>query len=423
MTTLSRLTDAVDEILILDTHEHLPVHPRHRKTPCDVLTEYLSHYFDKDLISAGMPPAVLAHAMDVSIPIADRFAALAPWWDICRTTGYGRSLDIAARGLYGVRGVHQDTIEQMDHEFQKGVSDPGHFRKVLKDKCRIARSINDGFWHMTEPGWSDDELFIQVKRLDGYLNEWHYIWHSLEHTGVRIEDFDSFLAAVGKDMELALACGYQGFKLGVAYGRTLDFPLPEEKLARTQFDACFAQHKQGEHPALPLELQNYILHHCLKTLSTLDSFLQIHTGFQEGNGNYVANSDPMKLTQLFMDYPQVRFDLFHIGYPYWESVGILGKLFPNVTVDFAWVNIISPSTAERALNTYLDLMPRNKILAFGGDYLFVDGVYAHQKFARRAVSRVLAQRVDSEEMDVEEAVRTARMLLHDNAVQRLNLKL
>ena len=157
--TESALLDRIWDMPILDTHEHLPLRPALRETPCDVLTEYLSHYFDKDLISAGMPRPLLDQALDPSLDIEERFARIEPWWDLCRLTGYGRALDEAARGLYGEARVDRASIGRMNEAFQRGVQDGGHFRKVLKDKCRISRSVNDGFAHMKGSGWSDDELF------------------------------------------------------------------------------------------------------------------------------------------------------------------------------------------------------------------------------------------------------------------------
>ena len=97
--TESALLDRIWNMPILDTHEHLPLRPALRETPCDVLTEYLSHYFDKDLISAGMPRPLLDQALDPSLDIEERFARIEPWWDLCRLTGYGRALEHFDRTL------------------------------------------------------------------------------------------------------------------------------------------------------------------------------------------------------------------------------------------------------------------------------------------------------------------------------------
>ena len=45
------------------------------------------------------------------------------------------------------------------------------------------------------------------------------------------------------------------------------------------------------------------------------------------------------------------------------------------------------------LHQWLETVPTNKIMAFGGDYLFPEGVYAHSLVARRVVAEVLAWKV------------------------------
>ena len=421
-TTAQTLFDRIESMPIYDTHEHLPLRPSLRIRPADVLTEYLSHYFDKDLISAGMPKSILEQALDTTVNIETRFAALEPWWDLCRFTGYGQSLDESVRGLYNEKRIDRTTIGRINEQFQKNLDDPGYFRTVLKDRCHICKSINDGFAHMKGTGWSDDELFAQVLRLDGYLDQWHWVFPVLESYGEDMHTLDGYLAAVKADLLASPSYGYRGYKLGVAYSRPLRFGKVSKADAQIAYTDMIKRMEKDPYAGTPILLQDYILHFCLSVLQEMGAFVQIHTGFQEGNGNIVSNSDPMLLTDLFLEYPALRFDLFHIGYPYVQTCGVLGKLFPNVTIDFAWVNIISPLAAENALAEYLDVVPRNKIMAFGGDYLFVDGIYGHQCMARRMVARALARKVDAGIMDLEAAEHTAKMLLHDNVLDKLLIK-
>ena len=148
--------------------------------------------------------------------------------------------------------------------------------------------------------------------------------------------FEGFLAAVRADLLASPGYGYAGYKLGVAYSRPLYFARVAERDARAAFDAFLPVFLQDRLAPVPRALQDYILRFCLGILQEMGAFVQIHTGFQEGNGNIVANSDPLLLTELLQDFPGVRFDLFHIGYPYVRQTGVLAKLFPNATVDFAW---------------------------------------------------------------------------------------
>jgi predicted TIM-barrel fold metal-dependent hydrolase len=116
--------------------------------------------------------------------------------------------------------------------------------------------------------------------------------------------------------------------------------------------------------------------------------VQFHTGIQKGNGNILSNSDPLLLSNLFLEYPNVKFDIFHIGNPFEHGLSALAKNFQKVYVDMCWTHIISPTASINALDEYIDAVPLNKISAFGGDYCFIDPVYGHQYMARKNVSTV-----------------------------------
>jgi predicted TIM-barrel fold metal-dependent hydrolase len=143
--------------------------------------------------------------------------------------------------------------------------------------------------------------------------------------------------------------------------------------------------------------------------------IQVHTGLQEGNGNIVANANPLHLANLLLAYPEARFDLFHAGYPFQSEMATLGKNFPNTYPDLSWVHVISPWVARQTLHEWLETVPANKIFAFGGDYIFVEGTYAHAQMARANVAQVLAEKVAMEYIGEDEALVLMRKLLYGNA--------
>jgi predicted TIM-barrel fold metal-dependent hydrolase len=160
-----------------------------------------------------------------------------------------------------------------------------------------------------------------------------------------------------------------------------------------------------------------MMHHILKIADSKGLVIQFHTGLLEGNGNYINNSDPSLLNNLFFKYPNTTFDIFHIGYPYQTKLAALGKMFPNVFIDMCWAHIISPFASRQALSDYLDTVPYTKISAFGGDYLFVDGVYGHLQLAKENVSRVLSEKVSEGVFDIDRALLIARNLFYDNPLR------
>ncbi|MFH1567296.1 MAG: hypothetical protein ABIL09_04790, partial [Gemmatimonadota bacterium] len=82
---------------------------------------------------------------------------------------------------------------------------------------------------------------------------------------------------------------------------------------------------------------------------------------------------------------------------------------------------MSPEGARRALMEWLDAVPANKIIAFGGDYCFVDGVYGHQRLARDNVAAALAAKVEDGSFDLERARQIADWILVDNPQRILKL--
>ena len=155
-------------------------------------------------------------------------------------------------------------------------------------------------------------------------------------------------------------------------------------------------------------------HFVLRLADERGMSVQIHTGLQEGNGNLLRNADPLLLNNLFLAYPNVVFDIFHMGYPFEHTLSALAKNFTNVHIDMCWAHIISPAASVSALYEWLDSVPANKISAFGGDYCFVDGVVGHSIIARQNVSRALAMKVRDGAFDIEQAKDIAQMLLIRN---------
>ena len=428
MTAYEKILEYVADLMIVDTHEHLPDNPDRREKPTDVLREYLTHYFDKDLISAGLPPKTLEYVRDAEKPLMDRWRAVAPYWELARNTGYARALDIAARELHGVDGIHEGTLEALDKSFQKTLDDPGWFRFVLREKSRIAVSILDGWQdYNSAPRWS--ELFAPVWRIDSHVMLTGFgdtIGWLAERNGMRVRSFTDYLELIDADIEKSKTLGYAGYKLGVAYVRPLRFDRVGFAEADREFESLMSMTLgsgwHAEAMKAPRALQDYCLHRCLRAIEKTGLPLQIHTGLQEGSGNMLAHSDPVLLNNLFTQYPDLKFDLFHIGYPYWQTLAAFAKNYPNVFIDMCWANIISPEACVNAVLEYTDSVPSNKVSAFGGDYLMVDPVYGHQMMARRNVSFALAQKVERGVFGLDDAKLLARRMFVDNPAALFNLR-
>ena len=413
---IQEIYDYIQTLPIIDTHEHLPefesLRPRN-----DVISEFLTHYLSIDLVSAGLPNAELRLVKSEELGIMEKWQRIEKYWEACRFTGYAQAIELSAREIYGVDRICTDTIEALNDAYLRGFGE-NHYKKVLKDMSKIELSILD-----TVECWGDlrcdRDYFILSNRLDAMIRpKTGEDMVALERsTGVTVSSFENYLRACELRMEQYLASSHI-LKLGIAYGRSLFFPRVPRHEAEIGFNKLFKSgyyiDKEEQTYCCDSAFTSYVLHHLLGIAQEKGMILQIHTGMQEGNGNILAHSNPCNLNELFIEYPKLRFDLFHIGYPYQGELGALCKMFPNVYADMCWAHIISPVAARRTLNEWLELFSYRKISGFGGDYLFPDGVFGHQHIARRNIAETLSEKVCEGVFDAGTACEIGKALLYDN---------
>lgn len=419
--TFDEIWDYVKNLEIIDTHEHLPGSEAARARDTDFLREYLSHYFNCDLVSAGLTRSDLAKATDHHLPLMERWNLVEPFWEAARNTGYGRVLDVAVRDLYGAERICRSTLEKIEYGFQESLK-PGHYQKVLKEMSKIRVSLLDSDLRC------DRTFFQSVLRMDIFISP-QTRSDTLaveEQTGIRITCMDDWLEAAEITMNSGLSNGAVALKSALAYSRSLHYERVTRHDAEKDSGLLFQKGRAPDwsNPCLRVgaKFENFMMHHILGLANERNLVYQFHTGIQEGHGNRIANSDPSLLSNLFLNYPDVDFDLFHMGYPYQSVISVLAKNFPNVFIDMCWAHAISPTASVHALVEWLDSVPANKISAFGGDYSFVDGVYGHQVLARQNVGRALAIKVNAGNFDVERAREIASMLLCENPIRIFRLK-
>jgi len=418
-----QLRDFVSDLEIIDTHEHVPGAEARRDGRGDVLSEYLTHYFSCDLVSAGLTFEELAVVRDPAKPLAKRWKLAEPYWEAARNTGYGRSLDIVARDLYGFERIDRKTIGPLNEAFRAAREAGGTYENVLKRKSKIRVSILD-----SDLG-CDRRYFRSTCRLDDFImvSNAGRLRELEKRSGMPIHSLADLADACEKTLDEAIRRGMLCLKSGLAYQRSLRYEKAARHEAEPDFNAIYsdadiAAEGREANWGRTSRLQDYMMHHVCRLADVRGLTFQFHTGIHEGNGNYVYHSDPSLLSNLFIEYQNVKFDCFHIGYPYQQTLAVLAKNFRHVFIDFCWAHIISPTAAVAAMVEYLDSVPANKISGFGGDYCFVDGIYGHQVLARDDVARALAIKIDQGVFDLDRARQVARMLLHDNPMAIFGLE-
>jgi predicted TIM-barrel fold metal-dependent hydrolase len=426
----------LDGIRMIDTHEHLDSEEEFVRQPVDFGRLFL-HYANCDLISAGCPSRDIERLQkDPKLSPIEKWRLIEPYWESVRGTGYGRCLESAIRDLYDVDGLNRDTVEGLSRKMDEARR-RGCYREVF-DRAGIGLAL----WNRLDRlgpiprMWSpeyDLTLFIQdllapflrfdLQKLsskhDYDLQEWHQGW------GRDILCLDDYLGAIEERFS-AYAVQASALKISIAYYRPLSFP----DRSRSEIEPLFNRlldsgwERNAGLPSLDQlrAIQDFMVHFSIRQCAKYDLAVKFHTGLQEGNANTIGNSRAALLSNLFFKYPKVRFDIYHISYPYQEELITLVKNFPNVAVDFCWMWIINPAAGRRALSEFLDAVPANKIHGFGGDFIFIEGSYGHAIMAKDNIARVLGEKVGEGSMTVDRAQQVARWILRDNPIRWFGLR-
>ena len=404
---------------MVDTHEHLDAEDAFIAQHVDFGRLFL-HYANCDLVSAGCPLGDIERlTLDDGLSPREKWQLIAPYWDFMRGTGYGRCLEIAIRDLYGLDGLNAETVEPLSERMAAN-RQPGFYRQVF-EKAGIGIAL----WNRLDRlgplsrMWGeqyDRTLFVQdmlASHLDLQAPDWRERW------GREILSLDDYLGAI-EERFAAYASQASALKIGLAYSRPLYF----EDRARSEVEPFFNRLLNAgweRNAAMPTmgelrAVQDYLVHFSLQQCAKHDLTVKFHTGLQEGNGNTIGNSRAALLNNLFFKYPKVRFDVYHISYPYQDELATLAKNFSNVAIDFCWMWIINPAAGRRALGEFLEAVPANKIHGFGGDFIFVEGSYGHAIMAKENIARTLADKVADGDMTMDRALQVGRWLLYDNPI-------
>jgi glucuronate isomerase len=418
-----RLLSYSDNMKIIDTHEHLHPYKNYLGDEPDVICDYMEHYITTDLQSARMIESDLNKVKNYKLDLEERFKILEPYLDKVKNTSYYRSLEIAAEKIHGINGLTIKTIRELNERFKKAAGAEDYNRHILKELCNIEVSINDNW--SDDMKWSTTKLFVPAWQPNSYISP----DINAEVFNTANLTLDEFCEQYEQHFLKQKNDGMKTLKITLAYSRSLFFEDVDYNTADGLFvdfmkklpDIRKNAANAGVLYEFPKKLQDYIMCFVLKTAEENNFIIQIHTGLQEGMRNNLENSNPMLLKNLFGKYPNLKFDIFHTGYPYERELMVLAKTHENVYIDFCWTHIISPFAAKNSFYEMLDILPYTKIFGFGGDYVFLDGVVGHLTMAKQNICTVLAQKVVNNECDMDLAENILQSVLYDNAKETYNL--
>jgi uncharacterized protein len=404
---------AVDSVRIIDTHEHLEEEATRLARPRD--WSYLfSHYAKDDLTVAGMPAADRERFLGSELDIHEKWRLFEPIWPKAKNTGYCLAVRLAVEELYGEPEIDAGSYARINEKMQ-AMARPGFYRRILEragiQSCQV-NALEAGVIR-TE---TDREILLQDLSFIGFTFLGNVDGLARE-SGIEIGSLADYLRMIDHYYDRygaeAVAVKNQG-----AYNRRLDF----EEVAPETAAPLFARWRAGEKLAAAelKAVQDCAFHHCVRRAIDHGLPIKLHTGYYAGHNGMPLERvarNPADLCPLLRRYPEARFVLMHIGYPYQDEMLALAKHYANAYVDLCWTWIISPAACVRFVKEFLTAAPVNKLLGFGGDYILIEPVLGHAKIARRGLGLALTGLVEDGWLNEPEAIAAAERILRTNALE------
>ncbi len=393
------LVEAFAEIPVIDAHEHLPPERVRVEQKVDAFTLF-SHYTKLDQITAGLSPADQERVLNPELPLDDRWKLFAPILANIRYGSYARPAFIAAKEFYGFDDISEETYQPLS-EAMAEANTAGIYQRILFEKCGIRAALTQAA--RTD---YDHDFLVPLMPLDTYaaVRTWKAVANHAAQFGETVTTLDDYLSVVRKGLDRWKTERVVGLKMRAG---------PWGEPDRGKAHDLFIELRTGKAKQLPdmNPLRDFLQAAILDMAAEENLVVAVHTGMW---GDF-RTLDIHHMIPIVQRHPETRFDIYHAGMPRVREAGVIGKNSANVWLNLCWCHIISPMMTRSLLNEWIDLVPVNKILAFGGDYhLPVEKVYGHLLMARENIAHVLGARIDEGLMDRDEAVALATKWFYEN---------
>jgi len=378
---------ALDEIPIIDTHEH---YGETWDSPGTTLyTIFRNSYVNW-----------LAHDDDLE----DNPKSLAAWLEPCWDNSYTVSLMRGLRDLYQIEewALPDIPFATLAENICTAHRDRNWALQVIR-KAGIRHTIVDP---LPTPGYIHGEPTFHLA-LRSHTLVHGYDRAARDHNGCNpfeyaaklsreISTFDDYVEFIDFWVAEHQKQGAVAIKSALAYERDIEVgPVGRGEAARI-FDSGTQDLGQQK------KFGDFILNLLAEKAAEYDLVFQIHTGLA-----LQSTSQPWRLMWLIDNNPDTTFALFHAGYPWLDEVLAMSSERPNLIVDTCWLPIISPSAAVRFYREYPEIAHRSDTLLWGGDNWHVEETYGAALTFKDCLAKAIADKVEGGYWTRREALRFA----------------
>jgi glucuronate isomerase len=400
-TFAQRLKAELDSVPVVDPHTHL----RPERPQADHLADLvLYHHLWIELVSAGMPVTAttrtgLPHELaDPDMEPLDRVKAALPYLPHLRSTTCGGLLRTILQDLYQVPdgALTEANLDRVFALVAERAADPAWRLHVMRDRCHILKSLTVGGYEHTPCdatiGKGQEGVPTNlVNGKQGPRDSLHSIAARLGRELRRAEDYGEGMYALGQDYS-RLPLHFAGLWL-----------LPQFSYAgHTEHQVSAAIERAAENrPLSPQDLSAFACYGVRSFLQGLRTgplrTIQLIVGAEvlppHRSITQWSPELPGGLARLAGDFEDMHFNCSSASDLYTQDLAILAKHVPNISVAGYWWHALYPFYIRKTIETRLDTVPANKIVAFFSDAYHAEWCYPKLKLVKGICAEVLLDRV------------------------------
>lgn len=331
-----------------------------------------------------------------------------------KCNSYFRWIFEALKDIYGL-DVNAQNLALIDEKITSAYKDPEHHLKILKNRCRFERIINE---RQPDPGCDlgRPELFAPSFRCDCYFSGYlktkpepngFFAYSTFENTD--IQTLSQYLYEMKNAIAKKKENGCKALKCAIAYERPLDFD---------EYDFIKAERALNNPTATEDEIcafGNVVMRTLCRAAAENSVPFQIHTGMGQLKG-----TNPIKLLKIIGENPDTKFHLLHGGFPWFDDTYALLHNYKNVWSDTCWTPYLSTFAAAGFIKTALEVSDASR-LTWGCDTWMSEDALGALLAMEHTLSLALSEMVGDGAFGADYAFYLADRIMYQNGKELFGL--
>ena len=424
----SKISEALRTVRVIDPHVHLNAAKPAATTLADIV---LYHHVWIELVSSGMAQREVTQAglpqelADPQMEPLERVKRVLPHLPKIRNTTVGTLLGWLLADLYCCKGGLDDSnLEELAAAVERTGSDPHWPEHVFADVCRTERAITVEPWkgkHFQRIA-AADERFRMLNIAEGKASPRERVDQMSAFFGREIRTSADYVDFVGKLAEDPTRSS------AVFIGAWMPACFTDE-LADDANVTRILEKARERRPLSRAELGSVSYYGMVQAMEKLRKtpirtiqvivgaeVLLPHRSIPEWEGSFTG-----ALARLACKFEDFEFNLSAASDAYTQDLGVLAKHIPNVSVAGYWWHTLYPFYIRKSLETRLDMVPANKIIAFFSDAYHCEWCWPKLRLVKQILSEILVERVQRGWYSLDTALSVIPTIFHDapKAIYRL----